>query len=106
MKLFERIISIFEHTAKVRLMNLLRGRSNEQLTEWGYSPQLLRQGINAWPWHDDQHIEEQQHIAALRGLSDRDLKDLGISRGGIPHAVRHGREGIDTATQKREPEAA
>jgi uncharacterized protein YjiS (DUF1127 family) len=30
----------------------------------------------------------------LEGLNDYQLKDIGISRGDIPHAVRHGRAGL------------
>lgn len=29
--------------------------------------------------------------AELRAMSDRELHDLGLGRGGIPHAARHGR---------------
>lgn len=37
----------------------------------------------------------RHHIAChdLHGMPDHVLKDIGIARGGIEHAVRHGREG-------------
>ncbi len=34
-------------------------------------------------------------IAELRSLSDAQLKDIGISRGNIAHAVIHGKDGVD-----------
>ena len=33
---------------------------------------------------------ERRAINELRALSDRDLNDMGLSRGMIPHAVRNG----------------
>jgi len=38
---------------------------------------------------------EKQAIRELSGYSDRELSDLGISRGMIAHAVKNGREDID-----------
>lgn len=34
--------------------------------------------------------EEADAIAELRSMSDRELSDMGIGRGEIPHAVRYG----------------
>jgi uncharacterized protein YjiS (DUF1127 family) len=44
---------------------------------------------------DQQQIRRAADAQAeLQALSDRELADLGISRGLIAHAVRHGREGV------------
>ncbi len=38
---------------------------------------------------------EQRAIAELSTYSDARLQDIGLSRGAIAHAVRHGRNGSD-----------
>ncbi len=40
-------------------------------------------------------LEEKRGIAELRRLSDRELADLGVTRGTITEAVRQGRAGIE-----------
>lgn len=35
--------------------------------------------------------EYRKAVAELRGLSDAQLKDIGIDRGSIVHTVRHGK---------------
>jgi uncharacterized protein YjiS (DUF1127 family) len=39
-------------------------------------------------------------IAELESYSDTDLLDLGLSRGAIPEAVRHGRPGFPEDQQQ------
>ena len=41
-------------------------------------------------------LEIREAERQLKALSDKELRDLGISRGEIPHVVRNGRPGIDT----------
>ena len=49
------------------------------------SVMLLRSLRNAWRMHCDEKL--------LQGLSDHQLRDIGIRRGQIPHVVRNG--GLD-----------
>lgn len=43
----------------------------------------------------EQEREYQLAVAELKSYSDRDLLDLGLTRGSIDYAVRHGRPGIE-----------
>lgn len=49
------------------------------------SAMLLRSLRNAWRMHCDEKL--------LQGLSDHQLRDIGVRRGQIPHVVRNG--GLD-----------
>lgn len=40
-------------------------------------------------------VDRHRAEAELRALNDRELADLGLGRGGIPHAARHGRREND-----------
>lgn len=48
--LFEKIIAVFEKTARERVAKELLVLSDGQLTELGYSRGKLQQGAKAWPW--------------------------------------------------------
>lgn len=109
----------FTQIAHARVRQELLYRDDEFLASAGISRQLLEQGINAWPWRlQDAELESQPQppeqnteiavskreyakaVAELNGYSDAELADLGISRGSIKYAVRHGRPGIDYGLQR------
>ena len=83
----------------------LLGKSDRLLEDMGISRDLLEKGVDHWPWTliESQPVaavqpvrklsrrEERRAIRALQGLSDRELLDIGITRGNIAHAVRYGR---------------
>ncbi len=84
----------------------LMGKSDRLLADIGISRALLEKGIDHWPWTlgesdvvqlapkpvvKQNRREERRAIRALRALSDRELSDMGITRGSIAHAVRYGR---------------
>jgi len=72
----------------------------------GFSRELLEAGIRAWPWRTPaepavsmfarplSEAEYRVAVAELESYTDADLQDLGLSRGAIPEAVRHGRPGF------------
>jgi len=80
------------------------------LADMGFSRELLKRGVRAWPWrppvepagglgrvefaHPLTEVDYAAAVAELEAYSDADLKDLGLSRAGIPEAVRHGRPGF------------
>lgn len=92
---------------RARQVLLMQGQ--RELEDMGISRHLLLQGVQAWPWRDEsaptkveqpapatrltraQRRAEKQAIRTLRSLSDAELRDMGVSRGGIVDAVRHGR---------------
>ena len=106
MTLIKRIGWYFEKGQKEKIFKHLKMLPETQLVEWGYSPTLLRQGISAWPWReeenrgtlevDNKRAEVQRSITELQRFTDAELADLGLSRGCIEYSVRHGRPGIDT----------
>ena len=98
-------------------------KSDRVLEDIGISRDLLQKGTDYWPWAliESQPVqavpaaatprlsrrEERQAIRALRALSDRELLDMGITRGTIAHSVRYGRPAdIEAAKRARQPVVA
>ena len=88
--------------SQARLVLLTQGERS--LEDMGISRHLLLQGVDAWPWRDGEVAVASSHVSAkatrsdekraireLRAMSNAELNDMGISRGGIVDAVRHGR---------------
>jgi len=50
MNFISRFIGIFEDQANRKTLHYLRTLSENQQIEYGLSPELLKQGIKAWPW--------------------------------------------------------
>ena len=105
MKLFRRMLHNYENfmirKGREEARHILLTRSDRALEDLGFSRYLLESGIDAWPWRDSAEASDnsesqmQQAITELKALDDRDLQDLGISRGQIVESVEHGREGIE-----------
>jgi len=70
------------------------------LDDLGISRSLLSQGISSWPWKSDMEVnstalsskrrEIKAAIKELQALNDKELADIGISRGEITHVVKFG----------------
>lgn len=87
------------HKTRQQLMSL----SDSQLEDVGISRVMLTEGVAKWPWResDAQHLSVQparmnakqinSAIRELSGMSDKDLRDIGIDRGSIRHSVINGR---------------
>ena len=84
------------------------------LEDMGISRHLLLQGTEAWPWREGEPTntrvraskltktrKEKQAIRELRAMSNAELNDMGISRGGIVDAVRHGRDSDQIEVPRR-----
>ncbi len=56
MKLFKSILAAFEESGKKKTLQILRDMPERQLRDAGISPELLSQGVKAWPWTD---VEEE-----------------------------------------------
>ncbi len=68
----------------------------------GVSPETVRRGLGDWTRSDDRFDqatlqpskgEIRRAISQLKSLSDAQLTDIGLARGDIVYAVRHGRFG-------------
>ena len=102
--------SYMTHLGRARAREVLLRSSDRMLEDAGFSRELLESGVKAWPWHTPElaltplDFEQVGNVAAMRELqtySDKDLHDLGISRGSIPEAVMFGREGIDNNSERK-----
>ena len=109
MKFFQRITDALFLRNRYKTLHYLQGMSNEQLIDCGFSPALIRAGVHAWPWREDQRHDvlsaikrnitnEGRWVEELGAYSDRELADLGLARGSIREAVRYGRPGIDSSS--------
>ena len=89
---------------RVQAHRILSSQSDWTLNDLGVSRQLLNGGVKNWPWKitNDQpsRVEasresrrkiEARAIRELNSYSNKELHDLGITRGSIPEAVRNGR---------------
>jgi uncharacterized protein YjiS (DUF1127 family) len=93
-----------------QLRKQLLSRDDRVLADIGLSRELLAQGVRAWPWTAPtdpigglgrfkfapafSETELATAVAELEGYQDAELWDLGLTRGTIEDAVRHGRPGF------------
>jgi len=116
-----------ERAGRSRARRELLALSDRSLADSGLSRALLEQGISAWPWQEAAEEPARWNVAALRGpheaagedtssairkaeyaravaalrrYTDAELSDLGVGRGAIEEAVRHGRPGIDEVSSR------
>ena len=112
MKLLSSLLSAIQDSKKREMLNYLRQLPAWHLKELGFSPDLLTQGMIAWPWREGEHdkeikdlecaiAEEKSSVHQLSSYTDSELHDLGISRGSIKTSVRYGRPGIEHTSTKR-----
>lgn len=65
MNLFEKMIDRFEIVGRARTLSVLRQQSDRALIDAGFSPELVRVGIKAWPWRTaDELATRDNHTAA------------------------------------------
>jgi uncharacterized protein YjiS (DUF1127 family) len=95
-----------------RARELLLLSDDRTLADAGFSRELLERGVKAWPWMADTETVElkplnlsllgrEKAMKELEACTDKELRDLGISRGGIAEAVLQGREGIERETERK-----
>ena len=109
------------HNGKVRARQELLRMSDRQLADFGFSRELLLDGVSAWPWRVDadnlvaapmsvdgsavkpSHARQEikQAINELSSYSDRELAELGVTRHGIEEAVRYGRPAVEGVFESR-----
>ena len=95
------VLAAFEKSGRRKALAELNTMSDRTLEDLGISRALLSQGINSWPWKSSMEVamtakvskrsEIRAAIKELQALNDKDLADIGISRGEIAHVVKHGR---------------
>ena len=123
----KRFWQFVERMGHERVRLSLLGMSDRQLTDAGFSRELLLMGSKAWPWRAPQDDWQQRFkfdsastletvstresakniseadvqlaIEELDAYSDQELNDLGLTRGTIEYAVRYGRSD-DNAQQR------
>ncbi len=103
------------HNGKVKARQELLRMSDRQLADFGFSRELLLEGVSAWPWREDSdemvaaqssvngsavkpsHARQEikQAVNELNSYSDRELAELGVTRHGIEEAVRYGRPAVE-----------
>ncbi len=88
---------------RVAARRILLTQDDKTLQDIGISRHELLGGVTNWPWDgsatkqklESQSAQEFRAIRELNSYSDRELHDIGINRGMIANAVKHGRYGID-----------
>ena len=95
------VVAAFEKSGRRKALAELNSMSDRTLEDLGISRALLSQGIQSWPWKNNVALnttakqskssEIKAAIKELQAYNDRDLADLGISRGEIVDVVMNGR---------------
>ena len=95
------IFAAFEKSGRRKALAELNAMSDRTLEDLGISRALLSQGIQSWPWKSNMELnntvktnkrsEIKAAIKELQALNDKDLADIGITRGEITHVVKYGR---------------
>lgn len=95
--------NVLQWYERARLRERFLAMDDRLLTDIGISRDLLKVGVDAWPWRmageqRDAASEATlskasvaQAIAELKVYSDAELADLDLRRGIIEYAVQHGR---------------
>lgn len=99
--LSDMVVASFERSSRRKALIELNSMSDRSLEDMGVSRALLSQGIQSWPWKNGTELnntaktskrrEIRAAIKELQAYNDRDLADLGISRGEIVDMVTNGR---------------
>lgn len=98
------ILDSLERSGRARALAALERMDPDLLREHGFSPELLRHGLRAWPWRLKEVGEPNNPVPVdeirraeneLGQYSDAELTELGFSRSDIPRVVRRGRPGVD-----------
>lgn len=122
MKILNNVLRGFDrymtHQSRARDREILLKTSDRMLNDAGFSRELLESGVKAWPWHNpgselaplqfrqlgnvsadiDPHADA---VHELKNISDKELSDLGISRGSIRQSVMNGRDGIENNRERK-----
>ncbi len=85
MKFIPGLAEIFDKHGKRKTLHQLRLMTERQLLDCGYSPELIREGVEAWPWR-----QLPENIAPLR-------LDLNLKLDTVSTKVKH----IDTSPAQR-----
>lgn len=95
------LFTSFEQAGRRKALVELSKMNDRTLEDLGISRALLSQGVKAWPWKSDVKLtntvkqskrsEIKAAIKELQALNDKDLADIGISRGEISHVAKFGR---------------
>jgi len=52
MSILSKLLKTQEERARLLTLTHLRSMSERQLVDCGFSPQLISQGVSAWPWKE------------------------------------------------------
>ena len=113
--MFESFKSYLHNTALHKTRIQLLQMTDRQLEDVGISRALLNQGIASWPWREDYttHAELTKQPARMKAteiskainelsrMTDKQLRDIGVSRGTIRQSVEHGVDGRSPDSPRR-----
>lgn len=91
------MLDAFEQAGRAKVLVELRRMSPSFLIQVGYSPELLRQGLSAWPWRltdEASASETKDESAATDGNPGANLANRSIGRSTPIAVVPEG--GVDT----------
>lgn len=110
-KFMVRYDSYMTLVGREKAREVLLNSSDRMLADAGFSRELLEVGVKAWPWRattdenlppmELSHIGNRQVVGELESYTDKELSDLGVSRGTIQEAVLLGRDGIERDPERK-----
>lgn len=100
MSFFEKMIDRFELVGRARTLSVLRQLSDRTLEDAGFSPELVRIGIKAYPWRTEEApitLVDSAPIAAAAKPAFSANVAAGVGQVIVPAATKVANEQIETA---------
>lgn len=101
MNFFEKMIDQFEIVGRARTLSVLRQQSDRTLVDAGFSPELIRIGIKAWPWRAGDQVANQVNLTPANvapvqaGFSTKVAANIGQIN--VPASSKVANDQIETA---------
>ena len=100
MSLFEKVIDRFEVVGRARTLSVLRQLSDRTLEDSGFSPELIRIGIKAYPWRSEEApvtLADSAPVTATSNPAFSGNVATGVGQVNVPAAAKVANEQIETA---------
>ena len=96
MNFFERMIERFEIIGRARTLSVLRQQSDRSLLDAGFSPELIRMGIKAWPWRSGDEFAVQTCVSRSNLAGIKPVDHATVSNVGQVEVVETGKAANNT----------
>lgn len=102
MNFFEKMVGRFEIVGRARTLAVLRQQSDRTLVDLGFSPDLVRIGVKAWPWRAEDDLVTpislpNSHFATVAKPDFASSIEANVGQVNIPAASKAVNDEFETA---------